>query len=1709
MPRFRIEDDNGQTLVLEGDSEPTADELEEIFKSRAPQAQPAPPPAAAPLEAPSGYGDPFLNSAASLAAPTIDRTRPTSINPQRERTSGAISRDFAAEPPISFERGFIEPFLSPTEIQPEESIVGLAPERVPTGAEMTESTGIPHALTIPTSAIVKTGAGVGQFMTSPTGIGQMTVAALPGVGLIQRAKFILDMAKGAGESAGSLVSAVEKAFKQPDKLTTDDYQHMAEDAANALVMLLGAGKMTAHEFSRATGIRAPLGRVLEGDKKRLSKDLADQLLKAEFTPEPTGGMALVQPVDAAKASVEDYQGEPGEVVVTAEELKGPAKAEAPGVATEAAAEIGATFNPTKQSGSMLMEGLTKQQQADLAKIQPAQWEFTDPATSPTAGLTFYVPEGATKAEIVAASKQKRAEYLTPALRTKDGKIVVGEKGKSHDDIYEANPKDDALLDNPEHIFVVDQVMPGAEKKPLTRQEAAKLLHEPGDLNSQRLREIQESKPASVNAPKEAVAGTGEQPKPATAIPLTVETGRGEVSYDIPPTIPNIHGDTRHGQSSGTAVSSGGRPDVITGGLRRSESTKGSADAGAHESNVPVRETLQGEEGTGSNVGAKPGRAVKPVIVERINKRDKRDWSKLPQQFELDAVRAAFSDIKELFPKKAISQRVRASRATTFSELREIVDETLTKYRPELKPPTTPPASVGEAGFEPGPGARTATESQKPAAPESYEGTGLKHAIDELERVSYGFKERTPQEKQNMAQAWIRAGETIATNWKAAQELAQALTDNPKRGLTGDESALILRAKVHLQNAINDAAEKTFSSDPAIKTEGEMALARLMGEMNQLLDAVAERGSEWGREGRWRQALAYEDFTFATQERLLRASKGGEPLTNTERNKLLAEIETHKARVAQLEKDLAAAKVKDAQANVTDTVTTVRTQAKKDKAAGRVRDLAAEQKAVVDHLKEQFKENDADLSGEGISIRKLMELLVEREGITERLKMEDRIHEILQAEVDPTITREQAMDLMSGYGKSRLPNPAFAKRTVRDINAQILSVRKLLDYFKGQRPKLTGQLRDAPSQIQRNWIKMVNEAKKAFHLEDTGDNAKLVKSAIDAINTRLTNRIKDLKSEIVTRYKIIRERSPSPYNAETLELRRELEEVQKAHKEIFGEPTLSDAQRLDRAEKAAERQIVELQRQLDSGEIFSKRQQAFGLSSPKLEAAKARRDELEAQRKWAREAAQPKPEPHEQFALNYLLRLRQRAAEYGERMVNGDFLKAVKPPREHGPDVLKAMAEVEQSKQNFYQARYEAAQRLRSVPRKIWDGIRATKDAFVNIKSSFDFSAPRQMFLAILGNSTEMLTNPIAGTKLMFKPLGKMFEAWASESKSAQIEQWRRSRPNATSGADKTAGIQYTELHTTDFTKAEENARSVLDEWAKLPLKTGNVVKTAATALPKLASRGVRMSNRAFITALNVQRAALFDYLLAVNYKDRAPTDAELRVVGNLVNVSTGRGKLSRGVAKVTGEVLWSPSLLASRLQVLTGQPLWTGLLSGDAKGSFRARKIVAKQYARWLISGAALYGISRLFTDDEEAEPTSSDLGKVVRGDTRIDPWAGFQQPIVAASRIVTGESTSIEGKARDINAGEVIWNFFKNKTRPDVVAIVKGVIAAIDSGKDERDVRVTPKEAAMEMLPVPLALQDVIKVMRENGMAEGAIIQVLSEFGVGVNVYEEYERQR
>lgn len=61
------------------------------------------------------------------------------------------------------------------------------------------------------------------------------------------------------------------------------------------------------------------------------------------------------------------------------------------------------------------------------------------------------------------------------------------------------------------------------------------------------------------------------------------------------------------------------------------------------------------------------------MLRRINdKESQRNWSQLPGSFEVDAVRWTFEQIKPHFTKREIRQRVSASKALTFADLREAI-----------------------------------------------------------------------------------------------------------------------------------------------------------------------------------------------------------------------------------------------------------------------------------------------------------------------------------------------------------------------------------------------------------------------------------------------------------------------------------------------------------------------------------------------------------------------------------------------------------------------------------------------------------------------------------------------------------------------------------------------------------------------------------------------------------------------------------------------------------------------------------------------------------------------------------------------------------------------------------------------------------------------------------------------------------------------------
>jgi len=276
--------------------------------------------------------------------------------------------------------------------------------------------------------------------------------------------------------------------------------------------------------------------------------------------------------------------------------------------------------------------------------------------------------------------------------------------------------------------------------------------------------------------------------------------------------------------------------------------------------------------------------------------------------------------------------------------------------------------------------------------------------------------------------------------------------------------------------------------------------------------------------------------------------------------------------------------------------------------------------------------------------------------------------------------------------------------------------------------------------------------------------------------------------------------------------------------------------------------------------------------------------------------------------------------------------------------------------------------------------------------------------------------------------------------------------------------------------------------------------------------GIPASNRAFTSYLNLIRADLFDAMHKSAFSTRTATPAELKAIGDYVNMATGRGSI-KGYENMMiglGTIMWAPKLVLSRFQMLLGK----GLMPGG--GITAATRIaVAKEYARILTGIATIYAVHSFLTGEPvEDDPRSSDFGKIVVGNTRIDVLAGVSQATVFTARIISGETKSLKsGQVKPIRGDyvpyggtdtwKVITNFLRTKLTPAI-----GIGINLVDGKDLMGEKITLYDVPRETL-VPLAMMDIYDAMDEEGVPPGFALGILGMFGVGIQTHEEKGARR
>lgn len=388
---------------------------------------------------------------------------------------------------------------------------------------------------------------------------------------------------------------------------------------------------------------------------------------------------------------------------------------------------------------------------------------------------------------------------------------------------------------------------------------------------------------------------------------------------------------------------------------------------------------------------------------------------------------------------------------------------------------------------------------------------------------------------------------------------------------------------------------------------------------------------------------------------------------------------------------------------------------------------------------------------------------------------------------------------------------------------------------------------------------------------------------------------------------------------------------------------------------------------------------------------------------------------------------------------------------------------------------------RSILKKSLDTTLEVMNTTRAMMTSMDLSAVlRQGGFIVLGH-------PVRGAKAF----PEMFKALRSEKGQFAIEQSIMKRPNYQLYQD--SGLFLSD-HGHELQKMEE---AYLSRWAdKIP--------------------GVAASGRAYTTYLNVLRANSFDSMIKnLPMQAGKPSIEEAKAIANYINVATGRGSLGgkENALVALNAAFFAPRYVLSRFQLMGFQPIvksWNTPV---------ARNMVAKEYARFLTGLGSIYALSIAMGAKVGIDPHSSDYGKIILGNTRIDPMIGISQTSTFTTRILTNENSrngyklSLKGmeggKSKEMNArdyGMVIQRFLRSKVSPIPGAYWNWRTGEDISGNklktvgDTNDI-IQGKSVAGNMV-TPLALKEIYSTMVEQGVPKGTALALLSIFGMGLQTY-------
>lgn len=652
-----------------------------------------------------------------------------------------------------------------------------------------------------------------------------------------------------------------------------------------------------------------------------------------------------------------------------------------------------------------------------------------------------------------------------------------------------------------------------------------------------------------------------------------------------------------------------------------------------------------------------------------------------------------------------------------------------------------------------------------------------------------------------------------------------------------------------------------------------------------------------------------------------------------------------------------------------------------------------------------------------------------------------------------------------------------------------------------------ELQDKKSDLQKELNKL-REAAKPQKTQAEIDEEKLNRAIEQKTKTR-----DDLKDKLLKQDTSVKTRTPQSYDNDpkVKALNQEIEALNDAMRKLRDAKKIRKTQE-QKALDVIERQIKDIDEKIKSGQLVASARAK--MSTPALEAARKRLEQKRLQLKNIKETAYFL----EQKRLeNTKKSTQRRIAELQEKLRVGDFDKKPKKLLIEDTELTKLRAEKIRLQDEYDKEIQKAELRNRTKVEvwkdKAWEAWGITRA----LSATGEWS-----FVGVQG-LTQLISNPSNSYKAAKNAWSMMW----SEKKSDEF--LSNLRAQEFYPIMKQSKLAITEPNA-KITAREElfNSQWTNIAWGVLgsPLK----LKSEKAYDNWLSANPFKALERASVGYLDTIRVLRFldgVQMLEMKGKNYNENQQAYKDMADVVNTLTGRASIGKleGFSEELSRVFFSPRNWASGLKttILLPRQVVKWQMDSGIKEVSVANKIALGDLSKMMGLTTAMVMLAKagLGSDDDDetsvgTDPTSSDFGKIIIGNKRIDPWGGKIQQIVFASRMVL-DSITKDGETKRLKQNmftptkfDLITQQATNKLAPSAGLLVNYMKSNVDRdgmrklyGKEY-----SFKNELGEVLR-PIYLNTALELLKDGPTALDGMLLFYGFFGGGIGIQEDKKKKQ